>query len=137
MTSKILVPVDLEHTDKLTKALDIAATIAKAENAEICFLGVTGTEPSAVAATPQAYGTKLAAFADDQAQSRGLKASSRTVTEHDVPVELAHAILAGAKECGADLIVMASHLPGLQEHVFATNAGYIANHAPISVYVVR
>lgn len=137
MTSKILVPVDLEHTDKLAKALDVAATIARADNAEVCFLGVTGTEPSAVAATPEAFAAKLDEFAADQARSRGLAASSKSVTEHDVPVELARAILAGAKEYGADLIVMASHLPGLQEHVFATHAGYIANHAPISVYVVR
>lgn len=137
MTSKILVPVDLEHTDKLAKALDVAATVARADNAEVCFLGVTGTEPSAVAATPEAFAAKLDEFAADQARSRGLAASSKSVTEHDVPVELARAILAGAKEYGADLIVMASHLPGLQEHVFATHAGYIANHAPISVYVVR
>lgn len=137
MTSKILVPVDLEHADKLTKALKVAATLAKAEKAEVCFLGVTGGEPSSVAATPEAYATKLTAFADDQARTRGLTASTKAVTAHDVSVELADAILDGAKEFGADLIVMASHIPGIKEHVFATNAGYIANHAPISVYVVR
>ncbi|MCR9071981.1 MAG: universal stress protein [Alphaproteobacteria bacterium] len=137
MTAKILVPVDLEHSDKLAKALDVAGAIAKTENAQICFLGVTGTEPSPVAATPKAYGAKLVAFAQTQATNRGLTVSSKTVAVHDVPVDLANAILDGAEEFGADLIVMASHLPGLQEHVFATNAGYVANHAPISVYVVR
>lgn len=137
MTAKILVPVDLEHSEKLAKALAVTASIAKAENAEVCFLGVTGTEPSPVAATPQAYAAKLASFAEGEAKSHDLTASSKMVTAHDVPVDLAPAILDSAKEVGADLIVMASHLPGLQEHLFATNAGYIANHAPISVYVVR
>ncbi|WPZ34707.1 universal stress protein [Thalassobaculum sp. OXR-137] len=137
MTDTILVPVDLEHTEKLTKALDVAAAIAKTEQAEVCFLGVTDSEPSAVAATPEAYATKLTAFAEDQARQRGISAKSNAVIVHDTPAELAKAILGGAEEAGADLIVMASHLPGLQEHVFATNAGYIANHAPISVYVVR
>ena len=137
MTDKILVPVDLEHAEKLTKALNVAAAIAKAEDAEVCFLGVTDSEPSAVAATPEAYATKLAAFAEDQAKTRGISAKANAVTVHDTPAELAKAILSGAKEVGADLIVMASHVPGLQEHLFATHAGYIANHAPISVYVVR
>jgi nucleotide-binding universal stress UspA family protein len=137
MTSKILVPVDLEHAEKLTKGLKVAASIAKSEGARVCFLGVTGTQPTSVAATPEVYAGKLAAFAEDQAKTRGIDATSRAVTVHDTAVELADTILTAAKEIDADLIVMASHMPGLREHLFATNAGYIANHAPISVYVVR
>lgn len=137
MTSKILVPVDLEHADKLNKGLKIAASLAKSEDAKICFLGVTGTEPTEVAATPEAYAGKLAAFAQDQARTRGIDTTSKAVTVHDTAVELSDAILNTAKEIDADLIVMASHVPGLKEHIFSTNAGYIANHAPISVYVVR
>lgn len=137
MTSKILVPVDLEHADKLNKGLKIAASIAKSEGAAVCFLGVTSIEPTTVAATPEAYASKLTAFAEDQAKTRGIETESKAVTVHDTSVELSDTILNTAKEFGADLIVMASHVPGLKEHVFSTNAGYIANHAPISVYVVR
>ena len=36
-----------------------------------------------------------------------------------------------------DLIVMASHVPGVAEYVFASNAGYLASHADLSVLVVR
>ncbi len=137
MTTKILVPVDLEHADKLTKAIGVASSIAKAEQAELCFLGVTGTTPSGIAPTPEAFAAKLESFAADQGRTRGIATSARAVTAHDTTAELARTILAGAKETGADLIVMASHVPGVAEHVFATHAGYVANHAPVSVYVVR
>jgi hypothetical protein len=32
---------------------------------------------------------------------------------------------------------MASHVPGLPEHIFASNAGAVASHAGMSVFVVR
>lgn len=137
MTDKILVPIDLEHAEKLNKALGIAATIAKAEDAEVCYLGVTTSAPSGVASTPEAFAKKMEAFAEDQAKTRGVAASAKAVTAHDVTVQLEDVIIDGAKEAGADLIVMASHIPGVAEHVFATHAGYVANHAPVSVYVVR
>jgi len=44
---------------------------------------------------------------------------------------------AAAKEAGCDLVVMASHVPGFREHILSSNAGYVASHAPISVFVVR
>ena len=32
---------------------------------------------------------------------------------------------------------MASHVPGLPEHFFASNAGALASHAEVSVFVIR
>jgi hypothetical protein len=32
---------------------------------------------------------------------------------------------------------MASHVPGIQEHVFESNAGKVSLHADVSVFVVR
>jgi hypothetical protein len=32
---------------------------------------------------------------------------------------------------------MASHVPGFKDCVFSSNAGHLASHAPMSVYVVR
>ena len=32
---------------------------------------------------------------------------------------------------------MASHRPGAGEYVFGSNAGHVAQHAPVSVFVVR
>ena len=42
-----------------------------------------------------------------------------------------------AEAVHADLVVTASHNPGFAEHLFASNSGYLAAHAPVSVLVVR
>ena len=59
------------------------------------------------------------------------------MVSHDTTIELSTLLLDCAERTGADLIVMASHTPGWLEHVFHSNAGYIACHAPVSVFVVR
>jgi nucleotide-binding universal stress UspA family protein len=40
-----------------------------------------------------------------------------------------------AADC--DFIVMASHMPSLKDHILTSNAGYVASHAPMTVYLVR
>jgi len=58
-----------------------------------------------------------------------LVVDSLAYPSHDPAVEL-HAKLTGAvKDAGADLIVMASHLPGLPEYIFASHAGAVVSHA--------
>jgi nucleotide-binding universal stress UspA family protein len=32
---------------------------------------------------------------------------------------------------------MGSHVPGFAEHLFSSNAGYLASHTDISVFIVR
>ena len=41
------------------------------------------------------------------------------------------------EEVGADLVVMATHIPGAAEHLFASHGGSVAAHAKISVFLVR
>ena len=38
---------------------------------------------------------------------------------------------------GVDLVVMASHVPGFREYIFHSNAGFLASHTDLSVFVVR
>lgn len=38
---------------------------------------------------------------------------------------------------GADLIVMASHMPGLKDHFISSNAAWIASHGAFSAFIVR
>ena len=56
---------------------------------------------------------------------------------HDMAIDLDDVLMRTANEVGADLVVMASHVPGLAEYVFASRAGYLASHAKMSVLVVR
>ena len=40
-------------------------------------------------------------------------------------------------ELEVDLVVMASHIPGIRDYVFHSNAGFLASHTDLSVFVVR
>lgn len=137
MFKKIMVPVDLAHTDALDKALTVAADLSRHYNAPIAYVGVTGTAPSEAAGSDVEYKVKLAAFAADQASKRGIQASADTVVSHDPAAELHSILLKEYNNIGADLVVMASHMPGVLDHIFSSNAGHLASHADVSVVVVR
>ena len=55
-----------------------------------------------------------------------------------VPVDLAHLTgLAKALRTAADLVVMASHIPDVDDRLFASNAAFVAASATVTVMVVR
>jgi nucleotide-binding universal stress UspA family protein len=137
MYQKIMVPVDLAHIERLDKAITTATDLAKHYGIPICFVGVTAETPTAVAHTPKEFAEKLKAFGAAQSQKHSLEINTAAYPSHDPAVDLDHTLLAAARESGADLIVMASHVPGLPEHIFASNAGAVASHAEMSVFVVR
>ena len=122
---------------KLDKALAAAAGIARANNARIVYCGVTSPAPGAVAHNPTEYRQKLVAFATAQAERIGAVTDALALTSHDPTRDLDETLLAAIKETSADLVVMASHIPGVADHVFASNAGWLASHAPVSVMVIR
>jgi nucleotide-binding universal stress UspA family protein len=137
MYRKIMVPVDLAHLERLDKAITTATDLAKHYGIPICFVGVTAETPTEVAHTPKEFAEKLEAFGATEAQRHGLAIDTAAYPSHDPAVDLDDTLIAAAKENGADLIVMASHVPGLQDHIFASNAGAVASHAEVSVFVIR
>jgi nucleotide-binding universal stress UspA family protein len=138
MYRQIMIPVDLNFIERLEKALQTGADLAKLYGAPICYVGVSPNTPSAVAHNPAEFTAKLQAFGESQAQKYGLSdVSTATYISHDPAVDLDKTLLKAAKEHGADLVVMASHVPGLAEHLFASNAGYFASYSDASVLVVR
>lgn len=137
MYKKIMVPVDLAHVERLEKAINTATDLAKHYAIPICFVGVTAETPTSVAHTPAEFAEKLKAFGAKHAAEHGLSIDVAAYPSHDPAVDLDKALLAAASETAADLIVMASHVPGLPEHIFASNAGAVASHAAVSVFVVR
>lgn len=138
MYKKIMVPVDLAHVDRLEKALQSAADLSKHYDVPVCYVTVSTTAPDEVAHTPEEHAEKLQAFAKQQAEKYGLRSTdSSYYTSHDPAVDLDKKLLDAIKDTGADLVVMASHVPGLPEHIFASNAGEVAMHATVSVFVIR
>lgn len=137
MYNTIMVPVDLTHQYRLDKALSTAADLAELYGSTLYMAGVTGTAPGAVAHSPEEYAGKLDAFAKAQSQSLGVEFKTLVETAHDPAIEVDAALERACKAIGADLVVMASHVPGFADHFWSSNAGYLSAHASISVFVVR
>ncbi len=137
MFSKIMVPVDLAHRDALVKAVDLACSMARDHKAEICFVSVSGELPSEIARSSAEYGEKLQEFADRIAEEYGISAKALNLASSDPQAEVDRKLLDAIEDIGADLVVMASHQPGLMEYIFSSHGGYIAAHARVSVFVVR
>lgn len=137
MFSKIMVPVDLGHVDKLGKALTVASQMARNSGSEIVYVGVTGPAPSAVAHTPEEYAKKLDHFAAEQAEKSGHAASGHAMVSHDPATDLDAGLTKAAEETGADLVVMATHVPGAFDAFGPNHGGELAKHSKVSVFLVR
>jgi len=137
MYKTVMIPVDLEHKDLLEKALATAADLAQHYGAELYAVGVTSAAPGVVAHNPSEYAQKLDQFAADQTAKRGIEFKAKAKTSHDPAVDLDDTLKQAASEIGADLVVMASHVPGFFDYIFASRAGYLASHSSLSVFVVR
>lgn len=137
MFSNIMIPVDLAHEDHLGKALDCGAALARAHDAKVTYVGVSAAAPSSVARTPEEFAGKLDAFGKGQAERHGITAAGHAMTSHDPASDLDATLMKAIDETGADLVVMASHVPNITDHIWPSNGGTIAGHAKVSVMVVR
>ena len=137
MYSKILLPIDLAHADKMEKAVVTAVEVAKAHDARLTMMGVSGEEPGSAAHDPKEYADRLQTFVDAQSERYGISIDALAQVSVDVPAELPGLLEKQAQQHGYDLIVMASHVPGLLDHIFTSNAGHVATHSAASVFVVR
>lgn len=138
MQKRILVPVDLDNVDKLKKALNVSARMAKDSGATLVYAGVVDAVPTTTARTEgERAADRLKHFSVEQARAHGIETAEHVALRGDLHLNVGPDLIKAAEEAKCDLIVMASHLPGLKDHFISSNAGYVAAHAPMSVYVVR
>jgi universal stress protein F len=139
MYQKIMIPIDMQHVDKMDKALQTAADLASHYGATLCYVAVSGKVPNRVAPTPEEFARKLEEYAAEQGGKHGIDIQAKAISSVDVTIELDDKLIGAAKDIGADLIVMASHIPGVPDrlHLISSNAAYIVRHSDISVFVVR
>ncbi|PWJ20519.1 universal stress protein [Jannaschia seohaensis] len=137
MFKRIMIPVDLAHLKTLEKALKAGAVMARSEGAPVTYVSVTSDAPGSLAHTPQEFEKKLNAFASEQAAAHGITADAKMIVANDPAVDLDGKLMRAADEMGADLIVMASHVPGLSDYIWPSNGGTLAGHSKASVFVVR
>lgn len=137
MYAKIMVPIDLAHTEHLGKALRTAADLSRLYGASVVYVGVTAATPGPLGHNPAEYDQKLQAFAEKEARAHGQAVETHTVVSHDPTADLDHSLVEAVEKVGADLVVMASHIPNLADYIWPSNGGRLASHSPASVFVVR
>lgn len=135
MYETILVPVALDHDTHLAEVLAIARAL-KAEGGTITALTVVEEVPAYVSQyLPEGQEAKTR----DEVRA-GLSALLEGAGDIEARVVTGHAgvtIVDYATRHGVDLIVMASHRPGLQDYFLGSTAARVVRHAPCSVHVLR
>lgn len=140
MYKNIAVPIDLDHRERLTKAIDTASDLARHYGAQVTYIGVTANAPGRQGHNAAEYETRLKAFAEAQAKAHGHGVRVRVIVSHDPAADLDRELQQAVSELEADLVVMATHQPGVADrfwHLWPSHGGAMATHATASVLLVR
>ena len=139
MFKKILVPIDIGATGAVGPSLNVARSLAQMPDAKVVLFHVMTPVPDLVAphmpsgAREKAKSDAVAAlkaFAADH----GIDDRAETIVREGLPYR---GIIDLASEIGADLIVVASHDPGMADFLLGTVAARVVRHAHCSVFVTR
>lgn len=141
MYQHILFPVDLEHLDVASKALETAVAEAKRSQAKLTVLTVaTG------------FGMPIvASFFDEKTVQEALKEVARRLKSYvkeNIPAEIdtsaivvegnpAELIIKQANKNNVDLIVLASHNNQIDNLLLGSCAAKVVRHSNCSVMVVK
>ncbi|KUJ85110.1 universal stress protein UspA [Ruegeria marisrubri] len=137
MFNHIMIPVDLHMPPEVSKAMDVAAEMAKFMGARITIVSVTGTGMTDAPHTPETIKEALATVSEALHEKSGAAVEIHNITSHDIPVEVDSDLVRAAEEIDADLIIIGTHAPRITDYVMSSHAGYLAKHATVSVFVVR
>lgn len=143
MNQTILCAIDVNRPDEEQKVLEVAAKLAKLDDAQLDIITVV----------PDFGSTMVGAYFQDHhvATARDTAKDVLTATVEkalgsEVNVKVRHLVAVGsvyeevlkaARKIGADLIVLGAHRPDLKDYLLGPNAARVVRHANASVYVVR
>ena len=140
MFKTILVPIDTSHAEVGTAALTLAGDIAKVRSGKIVVLNMVETMPKVVAMQLSSEIHDQALIQTKKDISNILKSVNMNQDSVEVVIRDGHVgrgILEYARDFGAELIVIASHDPGLADYVLGSVAAHVVRHAHCSVLVAR
>jgi universal stress protein F len=138
MYKNILVPVDLEHKDQA--AAMISAALSMADNGAKLTLVFVMPEMPAVVGVYLPEGTIQKAKSDAEEQLLALAKANNAPDTTSIATAIGrphHEILEMAKAKNVDLIVIASHKPGIADYLLGSVAAGVVRHAKCSVHVMR
>lgn len=135
MYSHVLVPISFENDRDAAGAVEVARALAD-DDAQITLMHVIEQVPSyAISYMPQEFLTETRkAVSAELAEMAGQVPNAHSVL---VDGHSGRTIVDWAKENAVDLIVIASHRPGMQDLLLGSTAGQVVRHAPCAVHVVR
>lgn len=133
MYTNILVPIALDHDRDVETALGVARALLS-EGGTITALNVLDMLPS--------YASEYLPVDHFETQAKDIAQQLHTIVGDDTKVAVVHGhagrtIVDYAGEHGMDMIVIASHQPGLQDYFLGSTAARVVRHAPCAVHVLR
>lgn len=136
MYKSILLPIDLSEIERGRAMIDLAQKLAD-KDTRIRLVNIVVDIPAFVAAeVPNEIIKTAMTTARKNLQAlitaAGLKADAEVRSGKP-----GTAILDAADECGADLIIVGSHKPGLEDYFLGSTAARVVRHAQCSVLVMR
>ena len=141
MYKNILLAVDLGDEGSWTKALPVAVSLAQAYDATLHLVTVVPDFGMSIVGGyfPKDFEEKAMEAAhqhlhDFAGEHVSKDVDRRCIVAHGRPYE---EIIRAADDAGCDLIVMASHRPGLEDYLLGPNAARVVRHSGKSVMVVR
>lgn len=136
MYKSILVPIDLAHSE-VGQAMISRAVALSDDNAKITLLHVIGDIP----AYAQSYLPEGQLQQNLEETQKALQAVADSASvDADVVVRYGSpspVILDEAEERNNDLIIIASHHPGIKDYLMGSTASRVVRHADCSVLINR
>jgi len=136
MYQTIVVPIDIAQLSRAPQMLE-AARMLLSEGGKIACLNVVQDIPGYV---EMAISSDLTPRLSSQAEEQIRTVLSENGIEASVEVRSGHpsqTILAFAEEISADLVVVGSHQPGLEDFFLGSTASRVVRHAKCHVLVQR
>ncbi len=135
MYKKILVPIALDQRPNTQVALTVAQKLVSSDG-QIVAIHAVEPIPNYVS---NYLPDNLLEEGRDSARAALLAelGGVKNVKAELISGSAGHAIVSYADEMGFDLIVVASHQPGLQDYFLGSTAARVVRHAHCAVHVVR
>ncbi len=139
MFKKILLPIDLAHVEEGSQLIETGRELADRNGADIVMVNVIHDIPDYIEAElPQGLRGKMKDRAKSQLQAlvaqNKLPDSTKVIVTVGSP---SRKILETAAEENVDLIMIASHQPGLSDYLLGSTATKVVRHARCAVLVQR
>nr|WP_306265826.1 universal stress protein [Pararhizobium sp. IMCC3301] len=136
MYNRILVPIDLSHAERGKDSIKIAEQLLD-PGGTIIALNVVEDVPAYVAA--ELPGDMLGELQKNAALAlqEAVAGSTRTIEREVRRGSPAGVIVATAEELGVNLVIIASHRPGLADYFLGSTASSVVRHAKCPVLVDR